>query len=328
MILVDLILDGNYLLNKNVYVLHKNNLLFGSLEKSLEMSILNYRKWFPFANIYFVSDSREKSWRKKINNSYKENRKKDSTIDWKFVHETYSSFKASLKYKGVKVLEYPHIEGDDWVTFLVNKSNSDGKSTIIVSNDYDIKQLISYSLNPLCINIMTNEMANKQKLFLPKNYQIFINEVTKLDNDDIFSLNDNKEFINLMKSFIEKYEVHETDRMKSLFLKVISGDQSDNISSVWSTIKNGRKRGIGESGAKSIIESYEIEFGELSPNDNDLFENIADLICEKKKLSKTTINSIKENIDQNMRLIHLDLKSFPPKIQKILEDEFANIYTK
>lgn len=322
MILVDLIIDGNYILNKNVFTLHKNNLLFGALEKSLEISTLNYRKWFPFANIYFVSDSKEKSWRKKLDSSYKENRKKDNTIDWAFVHETYSNFKETLKYRGIKVLEYPHIEGDDWVTFLVNKSNSEGRSTIIVSNDYDIKQLLSYSLNPLCINIMTNEMANKQKLFLPKNYQIFVNDVMNLDNNDIFNLNDNIEFINLMKSFIEKYEVHETDRMEALFLKVISGDQSDNISSVWSVVKNGRRRGIGESGAKSIIESYSVEFGELSLDDNDLFENIADLICEKKKLSKTTIGSIKENIIQNMKLIHLDLKSFPPKIQKILEDEF------
>jgi 5'-3' exonuclease len=325
MVLADLIIDGNYILNKNVFTLHKNNLLFGALEKSLEISTLNYRKWFPFANIYFVSDSKEKSWRKKIDKGYKEHRKKDSTIDWSFVHETYSNFKSTLKYRGIKVLEYPHIEGDDWVTFLVDKSNSEGRSTIIVSNDYDIKQLLSYNLSPLYINIMTNEMANKQKLFLPKNYQIFINEVMNLDNNDIFNLNDNIEFINLMKSFMEKYELHETDRMEALLLKVISGDQSDNISSVWSIIKNGRKRGIGEVGAKNIIESYGTEFGELSLSDEDLFENIADLICEKKKLSKTTINSIKENIIQNMKLIHLDIKTFPPKIQKILEDEFTNI---
>jgi 5'-3' exonuclease len=83
--LCDLIIDGNFFPNRMVFTLHKNNLLFGVLHKSLEISILNYKKWYPFANIYLVSDSKEKSWRKKLNQNYKANRKKDSDIDWEFV---------------------------------------------------------------------------------------------------------------------------------------------------------------------------------------------------------------------------------------------------
>ena len=89
----DLILDGNYLLHKNTFTLHKNNILFGSLVKSLEISVLNYRKWYPFANIYLVSDSREKSWRKNLSSDYKANRRKDSEIDWDFVFTAYAEFK-------------------------------------------------------------------------------------------------------------------------------------------------------------------------------------------------------------------------------------------
>jgi 5'-3' exonuclease len=325
MILCDLILDGNYLLNRNVFSLHKNNLLFGALSKSLEISVSNYRKWFPFSNIYFVSDSREKSWRKKINKEYKATRKKDSDIDWDFVFGAYSEFKESLVYKGIRVLESPHIEGDDWVSFLINKANTEERSTIIVSNDYDIKQLIKYNLNPLYINIMSNEMLNRQKLFLPKNYQIFINEVNKLENDDIFALNDNIEFIKLMNSFMEKYEINEVDSIESLIIKIISGDQSDNISSAWSIVKNGRKRGIGEKGAKSIFDNYLSEFGDINLSDPDLFENIADLICEKKNLSKTTISDIKTNIEENMKLIYLDINSLPIEVKRRMENEFTRI---
>ncbi len=325
MILCDLIIDGNYILNKNVFTLHKNNLLFGALYKSLEISVSNYRKWFPFANIYLVSDSREKSWRKKLNKDYKAHRKQNNDIDWDFVFESYIEFKNKIGYQGIKVLESPHIEGDDWISFISNKSNSEGRSTIIVSNDYDIKQIVGYNLNPLCINIMSNEMLNKQKLFLPKNYQIFLNEVNKLDNNDIFNLNDNVEFIKLLNSFMEKYEIQEVDPLESLIVKVISGDQSDNITSVWSIIKNGRKRGIGEKGAKAVVDNYYLEFGDMSLSDPDFFENIADLICEKKKLSKTTISEIKDNILDNMKLIHLDIKSLPKEVIRRMENEFNKL---
>ena len=172
----DLIIDGNYILSKNTFTLHKNNLLFGALHKSLENTVNNYRKWYPFANVYLVSDSKEKSWRKQLTTNYKATRKKDSDIDWTFVYGAYGEFKDSMKGL-VKVLEAPHVEGDDWISFLVNKANNEGRSTIIVSNDYDIKQIVSYGLDPLYINIMTNEMYNKEKLFLPRNYQDLFHEI-------------------------------------------------------------------------------------------------------------------------------------------------------
>jgi 5'-3' exonuclease len=320
----DLIIDGNYILSKNTFTLHKNNLLFGALHKSLENTVNNYRKWYPFANVYLVSDSKEKSWRKQLTTNYKATRKKDSDIDWTFVYGAYGEFKDSMKGL-VKVLEAPHVEGDDWISFLVNKANNEGRSTIIVSNDYDIKQIVSYGLDPLYINIMTNEMYNKEKLFLPKNYQIFLNKVSKLPSDDIFSLNDNTDFLLLLDRFINKYEINEINPVESLMVKIISGDTSDNIGSVWSVVKNGKKRGIGAKGAQSIYDEYILEFGELNLSDPDLYENIADLICEKKKLSKTQIESIVENIKDNMKLIDLRMHNLPEEIVEKMETGYSSI---
>ena len=321
--LVDLIIDGNYILSKLVFTLHKNNLLFGALHKSLENTINNYRKWYPFANIYLVSDSKEKSWRKQLTNDYKSTRKKDTDIDWNFVYQAYGEFKESVV--GCKILEAPNVEGDDWISFLVTRANENKRSTIIVSNDYDIKQIVSYSLEPLYINIMSNEMFNKEKLFLPKNYQIFLNRVSKLPNDDIFELNDNTEFIALMNRFITKYELNEIDPIESLIIKIISGDQSDNISSVWNVTKNGKTRGIGAKGAKGIYDNYIAEFGEISLSDPDLLENIADLICEKKKLSKSKIEDIVENIKGNFKLIDLRLHNLPEEIIDKMEFGYENV---
>jgi 5'-3' exonuclease len=320
----DLIIDGNYILSKNTFTLHKNNLLFGALHKSLENTINNYRKWYPFANVYLVSDSKEKSWRKQLTTSYKATRKKDSDIDWTFVYTAYGEFKDSMKGL-VKVLEAPHVEGDDWISFLVTKANREGRSAIIVSNDYDIKQIVSYGLDPLFINIMTNEMYNREKLFLPKNYQIFLNKVSKLPSDDIFNLNDNTDFLLLLDRFINKYEINEINPVESLMVKIISGDTSDNIGSVWSVVKNGKKRGIGNKGAQSIYDEYILEFGEINLSDPDLYENIADLICEKKKLSKTQIESIVENIKDNMKLIDLRMHNLPGEIVEKMENGYSNI---
>ncbi len=318
----DLIIDGNYILSKNTFTLHKNNLLFGALHKSLENTVNNYRKWYPFANVYLVSDSKEKSWRKQLTTNYKATRKKDSDIDWQFVYNAYGEFKDSMKGL-VKILEAPHVEGDDWISFLVNKANKEGRSAIIVSNDYDIKQIVNYGLDPLFINIMTNEMYNKEKLFLPRNYQVFLNKVSKLPSDDIFELNDNNDFLLLLDRFINKYEINEIDPVESLMIKVISGDTSDNIGSVWSVTKNGKKRGIGDKGAKTIYDEYLQEFGEVNLGDPDLYENIADLICEKKKLSKTQIESIVENIKGNMRLIDLRLHNLPEEIIDKMENGYS-----
>ena len=321
---VDLIIDGNYILSKLVFTLHKHNLLFGGLHKALEHNITGYRKWYPFANVFLVSDSKEKSWRKKIITEYKGTRKKDTDIDWNFVYTAYGEFKEEVK-STMKVLEAPHIEGDDWISYLTEKANSEGRSVIIVSNDYDIKQMVNYSLNPLTINLMTNEMYNKEKLFLPKNYQVFLNKLSRLPNDDIFNLNDNVEFIGLLDNFINKYEVHEIDPMESLIIKIISGDSSDNISSVWSVTKNGKKRGIGAAGAKTIYDEYLLEFGEVNLLDVDLHENIADLICEKKKLSKSQISPIVGNIEQNVRLIDLRICNLPEEVVSRMTKVFEGI---
>jgi uncharacterized protein YeeX (DUF496 family) len=143
---------------------------------------------------------------------------------------------------------------------------------------------------------------------------LFISNLKREIDDDIFNLNDNQEFIKLLSTFTDRCETSEVDPMESLIIKLISGDTSDNISSAWSQVKNGKKRGIAERGAKSIFDEYLTSFGEPSLKDPDFTENIADLICEKKKLSKSSISNIKSNIEDNMRLILLNTEYMPDEI--------------
>jgi 5'-3' exonuclease len=321
--LISCIIDGNYILSKLTFTLHKNNLLFGSLEQALENSILNYKKIYPFCDFYLVSDSKEKSWRFDYLKEYKASRKRDSDIDWKFVYSTYDKFKSKLG--GAKIFEHPRVEGDDWISFLINKSNLEGKSCMVVSNDHDIKQLIKFDLDGMWLNFMSNEMFNKQKIFLPKNYRILVDKIQRLPNNDIFELNNNNEFLSMIKKFEDRHEIHEINNLESLMVKIISGDSSDNIQSVYQVNKGGKLRGIGAKGAYSIYEMYIQEFGDISLEDPDLYENIADIICEKKKLSKSMIGKIVSRIHQNMKLVDLRLHNFPDEIMESMNRRFESV---
>jgi hypothetical protein len=57
-------------------------------------------------------------------------------------------------------------------------------------------------------------------------------------------------------------------------------------------------------------------------DDPDLFENLADVICEKKKLPKSQIPQISQNIQKNWNLIHLDLQTLP----KVVVEKMTNVY--
>lgn len=196
---------------------------------------------------------------------------------------------------------------------------------MVVSNDHDIKQLIKFDLDDLWINFMSNEMFNKQKIFLPKNYRILIDKIEKLPNDDIFELNNNNEFLSMIKKFEDRHEINEINGLESLIIKIISGDSSDNIQSVYQVNKGGRTRGIGTKGAYSVYEKYIQEFGEISLEDPDLYENIADIICEKKKLSKSMIGKIVSRIHQNMKLVDLRVENFPNEIVDSMNQKFDSL---
>jgi len=320
----DLIIDGNFILNRSVFALSKNNLLFGALESSLHQSIDIYRKLYPFSKIYFVSDSKKNSWRKSIYKDYKSNRKKDNSIEWEYVYQVYDQFKGNLHCKNIKLLESDSVEGDDWISHITMHSNSKNRSTFIITNDYDIKQLIKFDMDPLYINFMSNEMFSNKKIFLPTNYKLFLSHLYDGKTNNIFDLNNNDDFYEFMTSIIEKSDVVEIDRVESIFIKIVSGDRSDNISSVWEIESMGKTRGIAQKGAHNIYLEYVKNFGDPLLEDPDLSENIADIICEKKKLSKSLIPKIKSNIDLNRKLIILDSKYLPDFISKKIKENFDN----
>lgn len=327
---VNLIIDSNYILYRSVFWLHKTNTLYGDLEKSLEIAFNNYINLYPFKKIYVVSDTKN-SWRKRFYKEYKGTREKLLDIDWEFVYNTFSKFKEGLvnSKKRVIQLEGENIEGDDWIYYLVKQSNKSHISTITIASDKDINQLLEFRLNEGWINIQWADSFKNGKVYLPQSYALFLEMIKSSGGNDLFSTNENHDFLNLFNDFLEKYTSEEIDKEKSLFIKLISGDTGDNIQSVLKvpTKTNPDKfQGIGEAGGIKIWNSFKNDYLEDIDFENDEWiENVIPYIIKYKKIDvdNTELNKIElkvsTNLKFNRKLVHLHENHLPIDIKNTIE---------
>ena len=315
-----LIVDGNYQLMKTVFPLQQANTLYGELFNVLQNSFEKQISLFPFKQIFYVSDSKN-SWRKQVNETYKANRVKKEEIDWSFVFQCYSEFKEKVGDKKCVHLEYPGLEGDDWIASLVNKANRNGYSTLIISADQDLLQLLEWSLDPDYINIMYRDNVMMEKVWYPKGYNIFMNKLQKTPID-LFALDWRHDFFQLVKKF-SKYNVNEINQHESLFRKIVSGDAGDNIQSALITYtKTGKPRGIGDAGAERIWNNY-IQNGNdeiVDYENDDTIRHMTDLVLEYKKSDDTKREAVSGKIKENVKMIKLHNTQFvPPEYQNVLD---------
>lgn len=308
-----LIIDGNYILNRNVFSLHKDRLLYGNLQDSLEQSTESYCDWFPFSKKYFISDS-DGNWRKELYPEYKGNRSKTEDIDWEFVYTTYNEFKDNLP-PSIEIREKSMVEGDDWISYLTKYYNDLGESVLIVSNDGDIKMILESSKSYM--NIMVNEVYSHNNIYLPEDYDTWLSMYSaSLGPRDLFDDDHNFkiETVNFIKSLIHTRNVKTVDHKRVLFEKIITGDKGDNIKSVY--IKN--NRGLGAKSGEKLYDQYVELFGEPK-FDSDCFDRVSDLIMEFKKEDDDEVyDSIRENVNFNNKLVNLH--SIPTDIKKIMEN--------
>lgn len=321
----NLIIDGNYLLNKNVFILNKNKMLYGLLHESLINTITTFSNYYQFDNIFLVSD--KGSWRKGVFSDYKANRVKNTDIDWEFVMTTYDEVKSDLPKK-INKLEGSYIEGDDWIYKLVKDTNKIGHSNLIITNDRDINQLVDLDLNLNYINIVSNEMWNAEKIFLPNNYELYLSSINEtISNMDIFNFDYTSELYDFVRNYINKREINIVFGKEVIVKKIISGDKSDNIKSCYvKESKSGRMMGIGDKGAEKIMDIYYREYGDMDIDDEDFYDNLADIVCEVKKISNANIESISTRLKENMEIINFDF--IPDDIINRMDEKIKDIRIK
>lgn len=318
---LNLVIDGNYLLNKDVFILFSEKTLYSDLPILLRKDIDRLVKMFSFDDIYFVADSK-KRWRSKIYEQYKKNRIPNENIDWNNVYQIYDEFKDYLKSKpNIHFYELDWAEGDDLIAYIVNESNKKGVSNFIMASDNDIHQFIKFDLGLKYINIVYNYKISDQKTFLPKNYNVFLNEILYKSRPSLFDMSNDIEMADFIDYLVSKTKITEVDSEQILFCKLIVGDKKDNIPSVYIKkpkveVEGKSARGIGMAGGLSIYKLYKETNGNIINFDDDVFiDKSADIISFTKKVnSKEQIDLIKENLKLNRRLIILKDQYVPSKL--------------
>jgi 5'-3' exonuclease len=313
----DLIIDGNYLLYKDTFILYGLKTLHKDLLELLKKDIETITNLYPFDNCYIVSDS-IKNWRRTYYNGYKSTRKKDDKIDWDFVHGEFNTFLNDIKENNKKIthLQIDLAEGDDIIADIVQKNNTKGISNLILASDSDLHQLLKFNLADNYINMAYNYKFSDDRLYLPQNYQIFISELSKNFTNTIFDMSDDNEFLEFINIMETKTKIVEVSNEQLLFCKLISGDNGDAIPSVYQTMtKTGKIRGIGKTGSEKIYKLYKESFeGEIDFNSDVFVENVIDVISYDKKIDANDTekkNEVKENIYRNRKLIILDNRYLP-----------------
>jgi 5'-3' exonuclease len=315
---VNIILDMNYILMKNVFTLNKLNILYGDFHKALQNNIDKYVNMFP-AKIWLVFDSRQKSWRKELSNQYKAHRIKDETMDWDWIFKEFEAFKENIKETtNYKILQADRVEGDDWVMAVVKYNNKNSESNIVISSDRDLQQLLGFK-DSKYINIQIDDKGGRERVFLPEGYDVYLSKLETNSNDDPFNLiQKDAQWGDLLIKLIKDWETEEINPNKLLFTKLVKGDKGDNIESIYKKLtKTGKFQGIGDAGADKIWDLYIQEFSEHINTKEDIFKNrIIECIELDKKITfdDDIKKTITKNIDHNIKLIELHYRHYPDYI--------------
>jgi len=321
-----LIFDGNYILHKNVGSLHKMNRLYGDLWTSLDNNIAKYISMSKWDNIFFVSDSRKPSWRKEQLNDYKGKRKPLDGVDMKWVYEQYGLWKEETKKK-YNVIEKDSIEGDDWIASIVFKGNKLGQSNVVISSDGDMPQLLGYKIDgdKSWINMQINDHNGKEKIYLPVGWQLWAKEFDDNRSSDVFNLDGSFEWMNFFNKITEQWQCEEINPMECLFEKIVHGDTSDNIKSVYEKLTTtGKVQGIGKAGATKLWNFYKDNYKDYFNTKDKTF--VADIInCIERvngiELSDVRRKIVADNIKRNIRLIELHYRHLPDwVVEQIIEE--------
>lgn len=315
---VNVIFDLNYLLHKNIFTLIKLNTLYGDFHKALTNNVTKYSEMFN-CKVHLVSDSRKKSWRKELLDSYKGTRVKDETIDWNWIYKEFDFWKQQTQENtNWSLYQYDRIEGDDWIMALVKKHNKIKESNIVISSDKDLQQLLGFKSGSW-INIQIDDKSGKEKVYMPEGYQLYLNSIEEETNDDPFNLQaSNGTWSDSLKGLIKDYTLEEVNPHQLLFTKIVKGDSGDNIKSIYTKLtKTGKTQGIGDAGAEKIWKMYNAEFGELfNTKDDILKERIIESleVVQKIKLDNDTKKNISKRINENIALIELHYRHYPEDI--------------
>lgn len=277
----------------------------------------------PIINdIVFIMDSH--SWRKDLllQQEYKGNRKKvQDDIDKNGFNTVIGNFADTLRSVGVKVSQVERSEGDDliyaWSDYLFNE----GKSSLILSTDRDLNQLVKcvsgvhiIQYGPVNNKLWVSEASEK--------------EIKKLSNRQVTQENLFNEYFTIsiendpFERFVEGVNIEVVDPEKVRFMKIVGGDTSDNIFPVYykAATESTRAKGLGPKTVEKIYDQFKeklgCEFDYHIYNQEDTIKLLCNVIYDVAKINdeEFTRRMLFENIKTNTSLVSLTNESIPEDV--------------
>lgn len=306
-----------------------------SYEKKLMIDFCSVIKQLnPIINdVVFVRDSH--SWRKDLllQQEYKGNRKKiQDDIDKNGFNIITGNFVETLKSIGVKVSCVERSEGDDliyaWSEYLFNE----GKSSLLLSTDRDLNQLVK------CVNdvhIIQYGPVNNKLWVSASSYE----KIQKLnDRKDVSQENLFGEFFSVsiendpFERFVETTNIEVVDPEKVRFMKIVGGDTSDNIYPVYykAGTETTRAKGLGPKTVEKIYNQFKeklgCEFDYHIYGQEDTIKLLCNVIYDVAKINdeEFTRRMLFENIKTNTSLVSLTNESIPEDVQENMNTDILN----
>lgn len=342
-----LLIDGNHMLFKCLYVIPRKGKVL--LDEEDEQAVLVQKLAMDLAaeirkfnglitRIVFTVDS--SSWRKDVypDKEYKGNRVQDTSVNWDNVFSCFKDFCDIISRKGVTVHRVPGAEGDDIIFAWSNFLNYKGENVIINSGDRDLTQLIGLNDSTQSYTIFYN---NTQKVFVTyPGFMKWLNEVETKTNIDIFNLSTSMPISNMTKNTFKdlvknnKLEISEVKSELVVFKKILAGDAGDNIMAAYSYLKmdkNGKNKkfGISDKKVDLILEKFESKNGKFQLMylfEADYKKELVNSVIECLSIDKSNFNSILKNLEVNINLVTLHIKTIPENIQNQLFEEIEVSY--
>ena len=294
-------------------------------EKKLMLDFCNVIKQVsPVINdVVFVRDSH--SWRKDLllQQEYKANRKKvNDEIDKNGFNTVTANFIETLRAVGVKVSYTERSEGDDLIYAWSEHLFNEGKSSLILSTDRDLNQLVK------CVNdvhiIQYGPVNNK--LWVSEGSKEAIDKLSEKHEvtqenlfNEIFTISiENDPF----ERFIENMTIEMVDPEKIRFAKIVGGDTSDNIFPVYyrPATETTRAKGLGEKTVEKIYNLFKerlgCEFDYHIYKQEDTIKMLSNVIYEVAKINDEnfTRRMLFENIKTNASMVSLTSETIPQDV--------------
>jgi 5'-3' exonuclease len=338
--LINLIVDGNY-------VFHQEYAIFSGWAKSggfpTEREEVEFLrgvavKFFYAVNnlpingkVIFTFDSR--SWRKAVEipgGGYKSKRTQGDEkggMDEETAAKFFSLMEEFGKYLskvGVIVSRIGGAEGDDLIYRWSERFYKDGQSTVIISGDRDLTQLVRTDGEKWTIqwNNKKNGKRIQNTMFIPEGWGLWLGEESEMSIFNFTISDDKQAFLKLIRDQNITMEVVYPDEV--VMDKILAGDDGDDVPPVWTAMipnKHGEKKPVRMTGKKPgqvmdfLCEKYKIERKNILSmwKDETFMDDCAGLVLRVTKdvdgMSEREI--VKEAMARNAKLVWLNSDLLP-----------------